>query len=389
MKIKLGSRAENYVAKEILLEEASPPSLYKSTIYIAISAIFIFIAWASQAQLDVISIGIGQATPINASHEVQNIDGGRIATIHVQEGEKVSKGQPLITLSDLEARTDLESLNSRYWASYTRAKALDAFLQRTRMNVSKVPTQYAELVAMQQLNLSQMIDQEAQLSDQISLLQEVKGIREELANQKLGTRIQAYESQFSLVQIKSELLRLRKTANQELHVLRNELNEMEQQLKKLDARLNRVEIKAPVDGLVQNLRFKNSGGVILPGTPLLNIVPIGSKMRAELHVSPSDIGFIKTGQSVKVKVTNYDFIRYGSIPGVVTMVAQTSMTDIRGNVYFNVYVDLNSMHMINHPDKVVMSGMTLQADILTDRQSVMRYMLRPIFVAIDQGMRER
>ena len=112
-------------------------------------------------------------------------------------------------------------------------------------------------------------------------------------------------------------------------------------------------------------------------------------MHAEVRVSPSDIGFIRIGQRARIKVATYDFMRYGIIEGEVTMVSPFSSVDERQGPYFKVLVSLPKTYVGVDAGKQVEPGMTVQADIITDRQSVLRYMLRPIYLAINQGLRER
>ena len=175
----------------------------------------------------------------------------------------------------------------------------------------------------------------------------------------------------------------------ELNVSASDLAQTEEQMGKLKDRLDRVKVVSPVDGVVQDLKFRTVGGVIPPGATLMNVVPLDGKMHAEVRVSPSDIGFIKIGQRARIKVATYDFMRYGIIEGEVTMVSPFSSVDERQGPYFKVLVSLPKTYVGVDAGKQVEPGMTVQADIITDRQSVLRYMLRPIYLAINQGLRER
>jgi multidrug efflux pump subunit AcrA (membrane-fusion protein) len=112
-------------------------------------------------------------------------------------------------------------------------------------------------------------------------------------------------------------------------------------------------------------------------------------MHAEVRVSPVDIGFVKKDQTVRLKVSTFDFMRYGTIDGRVSMVSPYSVLDENQNPYFKVNITVPKEYVGEDRTKKVEPGMTVQADILTDRQSVMRYLLRPIYVALNQGMRER
>ena len=174
----------------------------------------------------------------------------------------------------------------------------------------------------------------------------------------------------------------------ELNLSSGEFAQTEEQMIKLRDRLERVNVVSPADGVIQDLRFRTIGGVIPPGAILMNVVPLDGKVHAELRVQPTDIGFVKTGEDARLKIGTYDFMRYGTVTGKVTMVSSYSTLDEKANPYFKVNVSI-PQNYVGDRDKGIDPGMTVQADIITDRQSVLRYLLRPIYVAFSQGLRER
>lgn len=387
--LMLGSRTDNYVAKAILLEEAAPPSYLKTTVRLAAYSIIVFFIWAYFATLDVIALSSGQIMPVQAVKVVQHVDGGRIASIDVVDGQSVKHNQLLMKLNDTEASAEYQTLSAKYWGLYARVERLRALIGNRPASFTKMPPQFADLVAEQRLTLQTSRDQIAQLESEIKILTEVNAIRDDLAKERLATRLQALESQRSLNQSQAELLRFRRTNMDELNISASELTQTEEQLAKLKDRLDRVEVLSPVDGIVQDLRFRTVGGVIPPGATLMNVVPLDGKLQAEVRVAPTDIGFVKKGQDVRLKVGTFDFMRYGTINGQVEMVAPYSAMDEKQGSYFKVIVSLEHNYVGKDPSKVIDPGMTVQADIITDRQSVLKYMLRPIYAAFSQGMRER
>lgn len=387
--LMLGSRTDNYVAKAILLEEAAPPSYLKTTVRLAAYSIIVFFVWAYFATLDVIALSSGQIMPVQAVKVVQHVDGGRIASIDVIDGQVVKQNQLLMKLNDTEANAEYQTLSAKYWGLYARVERLRALIGNRPASFAKVPAQFADLVAEQRLTLQTSRDQIAQLESEIKILTEVNAIRDDLAKERLATRLQALESQRSLNQSQAELLRFRRSNMDELNISASELTQTEEQLAKLKDRLDRVEVLSPVDGIVQDLRFRTVGGVIPPGATLMNVVPLDGKLQAEVRVAPTDIGFVKKGQEVRLKVGTFDFMRYGTIQGQVEMVAPYSAVDEKQGSYFKVIVGLEHNYVGKDPSKVIDPGMTVQADIITDRQSVLKYMLRPVYAAFSQGMRER
>ncbi|MBU3568561.1 HlyD family efflux transporter periplasmic adaptor subunit [Polynucleobacter alcilacus] len=385
----LGDRTDNYVAKAILLEEAAPPAYMKTTVKLVCYALGIFFLWAMFATLDVVATAPGQIMPIQAVKVIQHVDGGRIATIDVVDGQSVQEGQVLMRLNSTEAGAEYQTLAAKYWGLYARVERLRALLGDRPADFSKVPEEYKQLVAEQEFTLKTQKDQITQLQNEIKIFSEVSAIRGDLAKEKLNTRVQALDAQRNLSGAQAEMLRYRRTNMDELNTSANELAQTEEQLTKLQDRLTRVDIISPVDGVVQDLKFRTVGGVIPPGATLMNVIPLDGKMHAEVRASPTDIGFIKIGQPARLKVGTFDFMRYGTIEGKVSMVSSFSTLDEKQQPYFKVIVSVPQAYVGDDKDKRIDPGMTVQADIMTDRQSVLRYLLRPIYVAFKQGMRER
>lgn len=387
-RLVLGGRTDNYIAKAILLEEASPPIYWQTTVKLIAYSLAIFFIWALFANLDVVATAPGQVMPIQSVKIIQHVDGGRIATIDVVDGQEVKEGQVLMRLNDTEAGAEYQTLSAKYWALFSRVERLRALLGDRKADFSEVPEQYKQLVAEQEFTLKTSKEQINQLESEIKILGEVSSIRGDLAKEKLATRVQALDAQRNLSQAKAELLRYRRTNMDDLNTSSGELAQVEEQMTKLKDRLERVDIVSPVDGVVQDLKFRTVGGVIPPGATLMNVVPIDGKMHAEVRVQPTDIGFVKKGEDARLKLGTYDFMRYGTVQGTVTMVSSYSTLDEKSNPYFKVIVSI-PQNYVGDKEKTIEPGMTVQADIITDRQSVLRYLLRPIYVAFSQGMRER
>lgn len=386
--IVLGSRADNYIAKAILLEEAVPPVYWQTTVRLVAYSLVAFLIWALFSNLDVVATAPGQVMPIQAVKIIQHVDGGRIAEIDVVDGQEVKEGQVLIRLNNTEAGAEYQTLSAKYWGLYARVERLRALLGDRKANFSAVPEQYGQIVAEQEFTLKTSKDQIEQLRSEIKILKEVSSIRGDLAKEKLATRVQALDAKRNLSQSKAELLRYRKATMDDLNISTGDLAQTEEQMTKLKDRLDRVDVVSPADGVVQDLKFRTVGGVIPPGATLMNVIPLDGKMQAEVRVQPTDIGFVKKGESVRLKIGTYDFMRYGTITGTVMMVSSFSTLDEKYNPYFKIIVSI-PQNFVGDKEKMIEPGMTVQADIITDRQSVLKYLLRPIYVAFSQGMRER
>lgn len=385
----LGSRSDNYLAKAILLEEAIPPTYLRTTIKLVAYALAIFFIWAVFAKLDVVALSTGQVMPVGSVKVIQHVDGGRIAAINVVDGQAVKEGEVLMRLNDTEPTAEYETLKAKYWGQYAKAERLRALLEGREPDFSKVPPEFDQLVAEQRATLKTSRAQVDQLQKEIKILSEVSNIRGELSKEKLATRVQALDAQRNLTLAQAELIRYNRNSMDDLHNTSTELAQTEEQLGKMRDRLVRVDVLSPVDGIVQDLKFRTVGGVIPPGAVLMNVVPTEGNILADVRVQPTDIGFVRVGQDARVKIGTYDFMRFGTVEGKVTMVSPYSTLDEKQQPYFKVLISVPTKNLGNDPKKKIEPGMTVQADIITDRQSVMRYLMRPIYIAFHQGLRER
>jgi len=385
----LGKRNDNFLAKAILLEEATPPSYMRTTIKLATYSLVIFLIWSFFANLDVVANAGGQVTPIQSVKILQHVDGGRISAINVVDGQRVVEGQVLMRFNATEPTVEFETLNVKFWGLFAKVESLRALLENREPDYSRVPKQYSQLVADQRRTLTAARNQIDQIGSEIKILTEVSSIRGGLAQEKLATRVQALDAERSVGQAQAELLRYRKANMDDLAASSNEMAQTEEQLAKMRDRLERIEVLSPVDGIVQDLKFRTVGGVVPPATVLMNVVPTDGGMHAEVRVSPNDIGFVKVGQKARVKINAYDFMRYGSVEGTVVMISPFSTFDEKQQPYFKVIVSLPKSVVGGDPSKTIQPGMTVQTDVITDKQSVLRYLTRPIYVAFHQGLRER
>jgi HlyD family secretion protein/adhesin transport system membrane fusion protein len=182
----------------------------------------------------------------------------------------------------------------------------------------------------------------------------------------------------------------RQAALEELSGLESEIAENEKLLGKLHKQTRRLEIRAPVDGIVKGLEIHTVGGVIAPGTRIMEIVPTDKELMAEVRISPRDIGHVKVGFPATVKISSYDFSRYGSLEGRITGISATTFTGRRGEVFYKGNIKLRKNYLGGTPGKnVVMPGMIVNADIITGEKSLLAYLLKPIHVSLTSAFRER
>ena len=429
-----------YVADSILLEETGMPWLVRSGIYAAASIVLLFIAWSAVTRTAEISVAPGAITPSGKVQTIQHLEGGIVTEILVEEGEIVERGQTLVKLEPAAVGSDLALITGRQRAFSLRAERLRAFIEDREPDFGDLDHEYLALAENQRQILAGLIAAreasrrvyQQQLSGQqsrlagleariettrrhIALLQTELDARSKLAEKGLTSRFQLLRSQQEMNRAQGVLTQIdaekeqntramaetrgriaeldattRADALTELDGVIDDLRDMQETSQKHDNRFQRLDIRAPVRGIVQSLKIHTIGGVVAPGEPIVEIVPVNDELVAEVRLSPRDIGHISPGQAAKVKFTTYDFARHGSVDGILKSVSATTFFDDDGEPYYKGIVRLVKGYVGDDSNRLsIAPGMTLTAEILTNDRSLLQYLLKPVYRGVNEGFRER
>lgn len=179
-------------------------------------------------------------------------------------------------------------------------------------------------------------------------------------------------------------------AYEELGRVEIEIARTRELLERADDQVSRTVIRSPIDGVVKNLNYNTVGGVIRPGEPIMDIVPIDERLVIEARLHPIDRGYVQEGQQARVKISTYDFIRYGGLNGEVVAIAPDSTVDGDGNPFFRVVVETDRAYLGDEPGQFpITPGMQATVDIHTGERSVLNYLLRPVLKLRHEAFRER
>lgn len=429
-----------YVADSILLEETGMPWLVRSSILAASVIVFLFIGWSAITRTAEVSVAAGWIKPSGNIQVIQHLEGGIVTEILVAEGDIVESGQTLVKLEPAAVGSDLARVTGRHQALLLQAERLRAFIDGRKPDFGDVDPEYAELVKDQrqalagqiaarestrEVFLRQLGGQQSQLNglkeraettrNHIALLQSELEARTSLAEKGLTSRFQLLRSQQemnqaqgTLTQIASEREKTRRAiaetrsrideldattradALTELGRISDDVRDMQESMQKYGNRFQRLDIQAPVRGIVQALTVNTVGGVVDPGETIVEIVPLNDELVAEIRLSPRDIGFIRPGQPAKVKFATYDFARFGAVEGILKSVSATTLFDDDGQPYYRGIVRLNESHIGDDPSRnPIAPGMTLSAEILTQDRSLLQYLLKPVYRGVNESFRER
>lgn len=429
-----------YVADSILLEESGMPWLVRSSIVAATIIVALFIAWSATTRSTEVSVASGWIKPSGNIQAVQHLEGGIVTEILVNEGDVVEQGQTLLKLEPAAVGSDLALVTGRHRALTFRAERLQAFIDGREPDFGNFGPSDAPLADNQrQILAGQIAAREAsrhvfqqQLSGQqslrngldqrtqntrkhIALLQTELDARSGLAAKGLTSRFQLLRSQQEMNRAQGVLAQIaaekdqnaramaetrgrieeldattRADALTELGSVSDELRDMQEAIQKQDNRFQRLELQAPVRGIVQVLNVYTVGGVVNPGETIVEIVPINDDLVAEVRLSPRDIGHISAGQAAKVKFTTFDFARHGAVDGILKSVSATTLFDDDGQPYYKGIVELDQGFVGGDPSRrPITPGMTLSAEILTQDRSLLTYLLKPVYRGLNESFHER
>ena len=180
-------------------------------------------------------------------------------------------------------------------------------------------------------------------------------------------------------------------------VLMEEINKRSLELASLRAglaagsdRVTRTELRSPVRGTVKKIYINTVGGVVKPGEPIMEIVPLDDTLLVEARVRPADVAFLRPGQKAMVKISAYDFSIYGGLDGVLEQISADTIEDKRGEFYYQVKVRTPRAAIVYRGEALpIMPGMMATVDIMTGKKTVLDYLLKPILKARQNALREK
>ncbi len=263
------------------------------------------------------------------------------------------------------------------------ARAADARAAALGKNIAVAQQEFAMLDGLKQKQLittSRYLDSQRRLN-------ETQGSLSSASSEKQEAQAAIGEFQQRLTMLDA---RGRSDAYDQLHAAEAEFAQSSERLTKLQERADRREVRAPVTGYVKGLKVTTLGSVVQPGETLAEIVPADDKLLAEVRIRPQDIGQVTLGEKARVKISAYDFARFGAMEGELSMISATTFTDETGQKYYKGRVSLANPYVGNDPQAHrLMPGMTVEADIITGQKTVLGYLLKPVQVAMSNALTEK
>jgi hemolysin D len=422
------------------------------------------ILWACLGKVDVIATADGKIVPIGNSKVIQPLETGVVAGIRVADGDHVTAGQVLVDLDTVSARADMDKFASDLSKTLLEISRLSG-LQRSiaggapelvdppanadpmavaaaRASMrAQADEQSAKLAGLDQQIKAKTAEQAEtaaaieKLKASLQLSQQQEDLRRQLKEMEYGNKLAWLEAQQKRVEQEHELPGLlqhrdqavsagqalrrqreqtsaefEKTVLNDLAAAQQKATEFEKERDKAAQRFGLLSLKAPIDGIIQQLAIHTVGGVVTPAQALMVLVPDNARLQVEAHIQNKDIGFVHAGQVAQIKVEAFNFTRYGLIDGKVIDVSKDvvggNVSDVKaktdpdtkiGNsdessssAGYVAHIALRTSSMPTENGLVELSpGMNITAEVKTGQRRVISYLLSPIARYRQESFRER
>ena len=401
----------------------------------------IFVLWAHFTVLDEVTRGQGQVIPSQRVQIIQHLEGGIIEEILVEENQIIEKGDILVRIRNTVAASqyrDAANTALEHEAAIARLTAeaegsalefpeqmkqehpelvsdqrsiFEARQAQLKLEVNVLDSQYQQ----KQQEIRELLSRQKKLEQGLELAREQLNIATPLVEQDLYPRVDyltlkrdVSNMQGDLNVVNLTIPRIREAAREaqrriaqrqaQYHTeVLNEINQRRLELISLreaiaagEDRVTRTDVRSPVRGTVKQLIVNTVGGVIRPGEPILEVVPLDDALLIEVQIRPADIAFLYPGQPAKIKLTAYDFSIYGGLDGYVEQISADTIVNERKESFYRVKLRTKEKTLSYKGTKLpIIPGMTASVDILTGKKSVLSYLLKPILKAKQTALRER
>jgi membrane fusion protein, adhesin transport system len=397
----------------------------------ALIVLALIILWTLFARIDRVVTAPAKVIPIDKVKVIQHLEGGIVKSLVVKEGQQVKAGDALVVLdlatvgvNGMELSTRMAAMNltkarlkaESSGAEFTVPSKIDkklqasanaernTFLARRSEHQSTLAALEGQLTQARQrvgelrarLNSSQqslrLAQQELAISEKLiadRLVSEIEHSQRKGSVERLKGDVAAAEQSIpgALAQVDEMLARkaeetgkYRRRASDELVELERNAATLGEQVTRADDQEGRSVIRAPIDGYVKNLKYVAMGNVVKAGEPIMEIVPTKDQLVLEVKLMPADRGYVKLGQEAIVKISAYDFYRYGGLEGKVQAIAADTDEGRNQEQYFRVIVETKQAYFGDYSQGMLITpGMNGEVDIKVETQSLLWALLRPIF----------
>ncbi|WP_299826362.1 HlyD family type I secretion periplasmic adaptor subunit [uncultured Roseobacter sp.] len=382
----------------------------------------------------------GEITTLGRAYQVESINSGIVNSVLVKEGQQVSEGQILATLTSPSLERSIRSVQQQYNAILSRTETLSYILDHLdleREDLSEAGQAFADgtnyarsRLYLHELQKEISRNRAKNLKTIIERLENARDLMQNRVSEKEAsvarllklfesgsiTRVRLDAEQQSLDELRGRLidasielattsanytevrdkplesdLALREQTLTELFDLTQERDALATQLAALEGQQEELLVRAPSGGVIQSVDFPRIGEIVEAGATIFELINTNDQLVAEIKVGEADIGHIRRGDKVSLKLTTFDSRRYGEVTGTISSLSPTVVTDPKdGQVYFRGVVELDSLTIgAGEFKKPLRVGMTGSAEIVTDERSMLAYLGKPVYRSLERAFGER
>ncbi|TCB38252.1 HlyD family type I secretion periplasmic adaptor subunit [Acinetobacter sp. ANC 4910] len=367
--------------------------------------LIVFVFWAYHSHVEEVTRGQGSVIPTSREQILQSLDPGTIKKMLVKEGDVVEKGQILLRLDDTRSsailrESEAKVANLEAMSARLRAESYGTEIQfpngiseslKHRERAAYVARRRAVDDAVAGLQTSKaMLDREISITSPMvaeGVMSEVELLRMRRQSSDLALQINEKRNQYAA------------DANNELVRVESELAQAKENMAMRADPVDRSLIRAPLRGIVKNIKINTVGGVVQAGQDIMEIVPLNDKLLVEAYIRPQDVAFVHPGLGAIVKVTAYDYALYGGLEGKVTLISPDTLRDKTrpselnlnpDEAYYRILVETNQNSLTDKNGKTmpIIPGMIASVDVKTGEKTIFQYLIKPI-TRMKQALQER
>lgn len=420
-----------------VIESSVTPGAWR--ILLVIAAVFaLLVLWASVAHVDQMATGAGRVIPSSQVQVVQSLEPGIVAEILVEEGDRVEPGQNLIRIDDTGVASKLGELRQQQLAlaaelhrltaqaagaeTYAPPPVMEAgsepfyrdqqaiFAADRRQLEEKILIRRQQLVQRRQ-NLGEAEATAAKQAASLELAERELELTRALFEKKAVPELELLRIQRAVTELRGDLdiwqaakLRLQAEVSEaeaqveaeesaflaevqtRISKVNAEMSVVQESLRAADDRVRRAMLKSPVDGVVNKVNVATIGEVIAAGASVVEIVPVDDTLLIETRIRPQDVAFIHPGAKATVRLSAYDYTKYGTLSGTVERIGADTIADENGETFYQVIVGTDAA--ASNGGMRVIPGMVATVDISNGERTVLEYLLKPVLKIRDQALRE-
>ena len=430
-------------AEEIVETPAAP--LGALVVWLVTLLLIVALAWSYFGRIDIVAVANGKISTEGSTKIIQPAVSGVVTSINVHEGQRVKKGETLLALDKTTAEKDVatvsqslntarverdilrrlavggntdEIINNADLADETKAMLRQFAGSQTALSVARQQAANGTISNYQQqlqfnqqakhqleTNAQNLKNRKAEIEkqlpnanpvDKLRLQNELSNIDQRITSADsavLGQNQQLLQSQSALTQAQNQsqtqTAETNSAFNNQIITAEKRIIELENNLVKAKQILAQTTITAPVDGTVLSLTVKTIGGVVNAGQQLAQIVPEKVPLYVDAALDNQDIGFVKPGQRVVVKVATYPFQRYGYLEGTVENISPDAIQDDKKGLIYKAKIKLNDDKSSKQNQLKLLPGMNVSAEITTGQRRIIEFFLDPLVTKADESLKVR